>query len=87
MSLRGNCLFWPDARDSIANGMGKHYLQMAMPHSQKHSVVPQLFAGHNVDYMVDTLAGRVKGKTFMDRIKEVMKSAWENRSEILGAIG
>jgi hypothetical protein len=25
-----------------------------MPHSQKHSVVPQLFAGHNVDYMVDT---------------------------------
>jgi hypothetical protein len=29
----------------------------------------------------------VKSKTFIEKLKEVMSSAWENRSEILGAIG
>jgi hypothetical protein len=31
-----------------------------------------------VDYMVDTQ--KPKGKTFFERIREVMSSAWENRS-------
>jgi len=56
-----------------------------MAHGQPKSVVPQVFAGHNVDYLLDTRA--TKGKTFMERIREILSSAWENRSEILGTIG
>lgn len=56
-----------------------------MAHGHTKSVVPQVFAGHNVDYLLDTRA--TKGKSLMDRIRDVLSSAWANRSEILGTIG
>jgi hypothetical protein len=64
LSITGNCLFWPDARDSIANGLGKHFLQAA---GQVKSVVPQHFAGHNVNYIVDT--HKNKPSSWLDRIR------------------
>lgn len=56
-----------------------------MAQGRPKSVVPQVFAGHNVDYLLDTRS--TKGKTLMERIRDVLSSAWENRSEILGTIG
>lgn len=81
MSTRGNCLFWPDARDSIANGLGQHLLGAAAP----SSVVPKLFAGHNVNYIVDTHKDRKV--TLIDRIRKALGYLWDHRSQIMAGVG
>lgn len=82
MSTRGNCLFWPDARDSIANGLGQHMLGAAMPPA---SVVPRLFAGHNVNYVVDTHQDRKL--SVVDRIRKALGYLWDNRKQIMSGVG
>jgi hypothetical protein len=77
LSTCGNALFWPDARDSIANGLGAHLLKAQ---NAPKDVIPRVFSGHNVNYMVDTNEHRKE--TLMDKIRRALGWVWDHRSEI-----
>jgi len=81
MSVSGNAVFWPDARDSIANGLGRKLLSSQA--GGNNSPIPRVFAGHNVNYVVDTRHKRKS--TFAEKLKAALSWAWDHRADI-GAV-
>lgn len=77
MAVKGNAVFWPDARDSIANGIGQHIL---LSSRQSSSALPRVFNGHRVNYMADTRPKR--SSSFMEKVRAALDWAWDHRSEI-----
>lgn len=78
MSVVGNAVFWPDARDTIANGLGRKLLSSQT--GGNNSPVPRVFAGHNVNYVVSTK--HKKKLSFAERLKAALSWAWDHRADI-----
>lgn len=79
MAVKGNAVFWPDARDTIANGIGRHVLAVG----RGKSAIPRVFDGHRVNYAVDTRP--LQKSSFADKVKAALEWAWDHRSDI-GAV-
>jgi len=62
MAVKGNAVFWPDARDTIANGIGRHILTAG----RGKSAIPRVFDGHRVNFAVDTRP--MQKKTFAEKV-------------------
>jgi hypothetical protein len=49
------------------------------------SVVPKVFAGHNVNYLVDT--SKDNSSSFWEKVKKALGYVWDNRDSILSTVG
>lgn len=85
MSVKGNCVFWPNARDSIANGLSHALLGQARSHPsavRRSNLLPTVTSGHIAQMPVN----HRKGDGLFEKFKRILEMAWNNRDSIIGGI-